>query len=201
MPGRASRKPRSTCCSRARKLRSPRAASTLDGMCTGRAPSADATSSRLIGGSAARLNGPAARLSITRDYRLGTVSGVDQRNAQAPITRQKRPPRNQLHSHVVRQSVTQQPAGRTLQNETGAHPGNRDRRGAESLFVFVENRFRCGLVAAVGRGFDSCRRPRVIHPHAITSGGIGARRGHMNQLTGAAGMSSLGAPQTCQPTP
>ena len=53
-------------------------------------------------------------------YRLGTVIGVDQRNAQAPITRQKRPPRNRLHWHVVRQSVTQQPAGGpTLQDETG----------------------------------------------------------------------------------
>ena len=192
MPGRVSRKPRSTCCSRARKLRSPRAASTLDGMCTGRAPSADATSSRLIGGSAARLNGPAARLSITRDIASAPssawTSGMHKRRSRG---RSGRPGT----------SVTQQPAGRTLQNETGAHPGNRDRRGAESLFVFVENRFRCGLVAAGGRGFDSRRRPRVIHPHAITSGGIGARRGHMNQLTDAAGMSSLGAPQTCQPTP
>jgi hypothetical protein len=104
-----------------------------------------------------------ASIDHLRD-RLGDVIGVNKRNAQAPIKRQKRQPRNQLHRYVFGQSVPHQPAGRRpLQDETGQHPGDRNRRASEPLFVFVEKRFRCGLVAAVRRRCDSCRRPRFIH--------------------------------------
>ena len=76
-----SSQPRSICCSRARQLRSTSAPSTPDGMWTGRAASASATSSRPTGGSAARLNGARGALINHPRDRVGDAIGMNERNA------------------------------------------------------------------------------------------------------------------------
>src|SRR5258707_137713 len=128
-------------------------------------------SSLPTGGSAATLKGPAARRSITRLIASATSSAWTNGNGKRPSNRRN--------------------GRRPLQDETGPHPGDRNRRASEPLFVFVEKRFRCGLVAAVRRRCDSCRRPRFIHALAVASGSVGAHRGHVNQLADTAGVSSL----------